>query len=126
MTFLKSGMNLGAAAMAAMIMAGSAWAEDAVGKWVGVVKAPEADIPFNLNVAKDSSGALSATAESPSQAPGMVIPTENVANDGDKLSFEVAMAQASYSGTWDAANSVWVGVWKQNGFEMPMELRRAP
>lgn len=110
----------------AVLGAGAAWAEDAVGKWLGVVKAPEADIPFNLTVAKDAAGALSATAESPSQAPGMVIPTENVASDGDTLSFEVGMAQGSYSGTWDAANAVWIGVWKQNGFEMPMELRRAP
>ena len=126
MTFLKYGLKFGVATMAAVMVAGAAWAEDAVGKWVGVVKAPEADIPFNLTVAKDNSGALSATAESPSQAPGMVIPTENVASDGDKLSFEVAMAQGSYAGTWDAANGAWVGVWKQNGFDMPMELRRAP
>lgn len=111
---------------AALFGSGAAWAQDAVGKWVGVVKAPEADIPLNLTVTKDGAGALSATAESPTQAPGMVIPTENVTNDGDKLSFDVALAQGSYAGIWDAANSAWIGVWKQNGLEMPMELRRAP
>jgi|JI9StandDraft_1071089.scaffolds.fasta_scaffold12811_5 hypothetical protein len=110
----------------ALFGSGAAWAEDAVGKWAGVVKAPEADIPFNLTVAKDGAGVLTATAESPTQAPGMVIPTENVASDGDKLSFEVAMAQGSYAGTWDAAKNAWVGVWKQSGYEMPMELKRAP
>lgn len=111
---------------AALFGSGAAWAQDAVGKWVGVVKTPEADIPLNLTVTKDGAGALSATAESPTQAPGMVIPTENVTNDGDKLSFDVALAQGSYAGIWDAANSAWIGVWKQNGLEMPMELRRAP
>jgi hypothetical protein len=111
---------------AALFGSGASWAQDAVGKWVGVVKAPEADIPLNLTVTKDGAGVLAATAESPMQAPGMVIPTENVTNDGDKLSFDVALAQGSYAGTWDAANRAWIGVWKQNGLEMPMELRRAP
>jgi len=110
----------------ALFGSGAAWAKDAAGKWEGVVKAPEADIPFNLTVAKDGAGALTATAASPTQAPGMVIPTENVASDGDRLSFEVAMAQGSYAGTWDAAKSAWVGIWKPNGYEMPMELKRAP
>jgi hypothetical protein len=110
----------------ALLGSGAACAQDAVGKWVGVVKAPEADIPLNVTVTKDGAGVLSTTAESPTQAPGMVIPTENVTNDGDRLTFEVALAQGSYAGTWDTANSAWIGVWKQNGLEMPMELRRAP
>ena len=110
----------------ALFGSSAAWAEDAVGKWTGFVKAPEADIPLNLSVTKDAAGALSATAESPTQAPGMVIPTENVASDGTKLSFDVAMAAGSYSGTWDAAKGAWVGVWKQGGLDMPMELKRAP
>ena len=111
---------------AALLGSSAAWAEDAVGKWVGVVSAPGAEIPLNLNVTKDAAGALSATAESPMQAPGMVIPTENVASDGTKLSFDVAMAAGSYAGTWDAAKGAWVGTWKQGGLDMPMELKRAP
>ncbi len=109
----------------AMLGTSAAWAEDAAGKWLGVVKAPDADIPFNLTVAKDEAGTLTATAESPTQAPGMVIPTENVASDGDTLSFEVALAQGSYAGMWDATKAAWVGVWKQGGLDMPMELKRA-
>ena len=110
----------------ALFGSGAAWAEDAVGKWVGVVKAPGAEIPLNLNVTKDAAGALSATAESPMQAPGMVIPTENVTSDGNQLKFDVAMAAGSYTGTWDAAKGAWVGMWKQGGLDMPMELKRAP
>ena len=110
----------------ALFGSSAAWAEDAVGKWTGFVKAPEADIPLNLSVTKDAAGALSATAESPTQAPGMVIPTENVASDGANLSFDVALAAGSYSGTWDAAKGAWVGAWKQGGLDMPMELKRAP
>lgn len=120
------GIFVAAGMAVALFGAGSAWAQDVGGKWLGVVRAPDADIPFNLTVAKDEAGKLSATAESPSQAPGMVIPTENVASDGDKLSFEVALAQGSYAGTWDAAKAAWIGVWKQGGLDMPMELKRAP
>jgi hypothetical protein len=83
------------------------------------VKAPDADIPLNLSVTRDAAGALSATAECPTHAPGMVIPTENVASDG-------ALAAGSFSGTWDAAKGAWVGTWKQGGLDMPMELKRAP
>jgi len=122
---LARGIFVAAGMAAALLGSGAAWAEDAVGKWAGIVKTPDAEIPLNLTVAKDAEGKLSATAESPTQAPGMVIPTENVSSDGDKLSFEVALAQGSYAGTWDAAKSAWVGVWKQGGLEMPMELKRA-
>ncbi|MEQ1784225.1 MAG: hypothetical protein ABMA14_22960 [Hyphomonadaceae bacterium] len=113
-------------ALSASAMIGTAFAEDAAGKWIGVVKAPGADIPFNVTVAKGASGDLTATAESPTQAPGMVIPTEAVKSDGASFSFDVSMAQGSYSGTWDAAKNAWVGIWKQSGINMPLEFTRAP
>ena len=123
---LPKGIFAAAGMAVALFGSSAAWAEDAVGKWTGFVKAPEADIPLNLSVTKDAAGALTATAESPTQAPGIVIPTQNVTSDGTTLTFDVAMAAGSYAGTWDAAKGAWVGVWKQNGFDMPMELKRAP
>lgn len=113
-------------ALAASAMIGAAFAEDVAGKWVGVVKAPGADIPFNITVATGAGGDLTATAESPTQAPGVTIPTEAVKSDGASFSFEVSMAQGSYSGTWDAAKKAWVGIWKQSGMNMPLEFTRAP
>lgn len=103
-----------------------AWAEDAAGKWTGMVKAPDGDIPFVLTVTKDAAGKLTAVGESPSQAPGVQIPAENVVSDGAKLTFDVAAVAGGYSGTWDAAKNVWVGTWKQGGYEMPLDFARAP
>jgi hypothetical protein len=65
-------------------------------------------------------------AESPTQAPGIQIPAENVASDGAKLSFDVAMAAGSYASTWDEAKKIWAGTWTQNGTGMPLDLARAP
>jgi hypothetical protein len=123
---MKTMKRLVAAAMIAAVSAGAAWAEDAVGKWTGVVKAPGQDVPFILTVTKGEDGKLAATGESPSQAPGMVIPAENVASDGATLSFEVSLAAGSYSGTWDDAKKAWVGIWKQSGVDMPLDFARAP
>jgi hypothetical protein len=103
-----------------------AWAEDAVGKWAGNVKAPDGDIPLVVTVTKDEAGKLAAVGESPSQAPGMPIPTENVASDGAKLSFEVSMVAGNYAGTWDEAQKAWIGTWTQGGFAMKLDLARAP
>ena len=102
-----------------------AWAEDAVGKWTGNVKAPDGDIPFVLTVTKDAAGKLAAVGESPSQAPGMQIPTENVVSDGAKLTFDVSAVAGNYAGTWDEAKKAWVGMWKQNGLDMPLAFTRA-
>jgi hypothetical protein len=123
---MKSIRPIVIAAGLALASAGAACAEDAVGKWTGAVKAQGAEIPLNVTITKGTDGKLSATAESPSQAPGMAIPTENVTSDGKALSFEVAMAMGSYSGAWDAKKKAWVGTWKQGGQDMQLDLARAP
>jgi hypothetical protein len=126
MTFSKTGLKTGIAALAAMLTAGAAFAEDAAGKWTGVVKAPDGDIPFVLIVSKDAGGKLSAVGESPSQAPGMQIPAENVVSDGSKLTFDVAAVAGGYAGTWDDSKKAWVGMWTQQGLAMPLDFARAP
>ena len=123
---MKSIRRIVIAAGLVLVSAGAAWAEDAVGKWTGVVKAALADIPLNVTVTKGTDGKLAATVESPTQARGTAIPTENVTSDGKALSFEVAMVMGSYSGTWDASKKAWVGTWKQNGDEMQLDLAQAP
>jgi hypothetical protein len=117
--------KFGLVTLAAAMIAGAAYAEDAVGKWSGVVKAPDGDIPFVLNVTKDAAGKLAAVGESPSQAPGMQIPAENVVSDGATLTFQVAAVGGSYAGTWDEAKKSWLGMWKQNNFEMPLDFARS-
>lgn len=117
--------KFGLVTLAAAMITGAAYAEDAAGKWSGVVKAPDGDIPFLLTVAKDEAGKLSAVGESPSQAPGVQIPAETVVSDGASLSFQVAAVGGSYAGVWDEAKKSWVGVWKQSGFDMPLDLARS-
>jgi hypothetical protein len=117
--------KLGLVTLAAAMIAGAAYAEDAVGKWSGVVKAPDGDIPFVLNVTKDAAGQLAAVGESPSQAPGMQIPAENVVSDGATLTFQVAAVGGSYAGTWDDAKKSWLGIWKQGNFDMPLDFARS-
>jgi hypothetical protein len=117
--------KFGLVTLAAAMIAGAAYAEDAVGKWSGVVKAPDGDIPFVLNVTKDAAGQLAAVGESPSQAPGMQIPAENVVSDGATLTFQVAAVGGSYAGTWDDAKKSWLGIWKQGNFDMPLDFARS-
>jgi hypothetical protein len=113
---------------AGVVLAGlaPAWAEDAAGKWTGMVKAPDGDIPFVLTVTRGADGKLTAVGESPSQAPGAQIPAENVTSDGAKLTFDVAAVAGGYSGVWDEAKKAWVGTWKQQGFDMALDFARAP
>lgn len=123
---MKSILNYLVAGAVIVSAAGAACAEDAAGKWNGIVKAPGQDIPFVLTVTKAADGSLTATGESPSQAPGVQIPAEAVKSDGATLTFDVAAVVGSYSGTWDDAKKAWVGIWKQGGFDMPLDLSRAP
>ncbi len=115
----------GIAAAALVFGAGAAWAEDAVGKWTGLVKSPDGDIPMVVTVSKDAAGALTAIGESPAQAPGMQIPTENVVSDGSKLAFDVQAVGGRYEGVWDEGKKSWVGTWSQTGYDMPLDLARA-
>jgi hypothetical protein len=125
-TILKTIRRLMVAAGLALAGLAPAFAQDAVGKWSGNVKAPDGDIPFVLTVTKDAEGKLTAVGESPSQAPGMQIPAENVVSDGANLTFDVGAVAGNYAGTWDEAKKAWVGMWKQNGLGMPLDFTRAP
>jgi uncharacterized protein len=112
-------------AAASLAMAASAWAEDAVGKWSGVLATPGGDLPLVMTVAKAADGKLSANLESPAQAPGRLIPADTIASDGTTISFTVAALQVSYSGKWDAAKKAWVGTFVQGG-SLPLSLTRVP
>ena len=100
----------------------AAWAEDAVGKWTGVVGG---GLPLVIRVTKAADGKLSATLESTAQAPGQQFPLDTITSDGSTLSFTLAMVQASFTGKWDAAQKAWVGTFTQ-GADTPLSLTRAP
>jgi hypothetical protein len=107
-------------------MAPMAWAEDAVGKWAGPVKAPAADIPVVVTIAKAADGKLSASLESPTQAPGQTIPVDTITSDGATMTFSIAMILGDYKATWDETQKMWTGAWTQNGTTMKLDLTRAP
>jgi uncharacterized protein len=109
----------------AVFAASPAFAEDAVGIWYGSIQTTKGDRPI-LATIKQADGRLITTLESPTQAPGVTIPTENVVCDGTTLSFASTTVSGAYSAKWDAGRKAWVGVWKQNGVDMPMELMRTP
>jgi len=77
-------------------------------------------------VSREADGRLSARLESPTQAPGVPVPTQNVESDGSRLSFTSSMVQGSYAATWDEARKAWVGKWTQNGVDMSLDWARAP
>ena len=52
-----------------------AWAEDPVGIWAGVNKTTKGDRPMIMVVSREADGRLSARLESPTQAPGVPVPT---------------------------------------------------
>lgn len=111
--------------MLAVAAAPFAWAQDPAGKWTGNVKAPGAEIPIVLVVMKAADGKLSATLESPKQAPGMVMPLDSIAVTGDTLTFAMAQILGDYKGTWNESAKMWDGIWTQNGTPMELDLTRA-
>lgn len=114
-----------AGALVAAALAAPALAQDAVGKWTGVVKAPGQDLPIVVIVTKDGAGKLSATLESPSQAPGMLIPADTVANEGETFAMTIAALRAEYSANWDGGARSWVGKFTQSGTPMDLTMTRA-
>ncbi|HEX5008513.1 MAG TPA: hypothetical protein VFV70_15470 [Hyphomonadaceae bacterium] len=110
-----------APAACSLAVAAAAWAEDAAGKWSGVVAGA---IPIVITVTKAADGKLSATLESTAQAPGQQFPLDTITSDGATLSFSLAMVQASFTGRWDAAQKAWVGTFTQ-GADVPLSLTRA-
>jgi hypothetical protein len=111
--------------LAATVMAGSAWAEDVAGKWIGTVKAPGQYFPVVLIVTKAADGKLSATLESTSQAPGTLIPVDAVTSGGATLTFSIAAFLAAYSGVWNSEAKVWVGELTQSDLPMKLTMTRA-
>lgn len=123
---MKSIRMLLLSAVSASVMIGTAAAQDAVGKWEGTVKAPGGDLPVVIAITKDSGGKLSATLESTSQAPGVLLAADTVTNEGGELTLTFDRIQGDYKGTWNSEARVWVGTWTQAETPMKLTMTRAP
>ena len=103
---------------------GPALAEDATGHWIGAVRTPigvELTIAAHLKPAAD--GGLEGYAESPDQ--GLTpLPLSDVMATPESLAFTIAQVKATFAGKWDTGARGWVGVMDQNGFQMPLTLKR--
>lgn len=116
-----------AASILGLVMAaglgGAACAEDAVGDWIGKVKAPgDVELTIAAHIKKTASG-YEGYAESPDQVVAQLPLTEITATP-DALSFKTPMVNATFSGKWDPAAKAWVGALNQSGMEMPLSLSR--
>lgn len=114
-----------AAAGLALACAGAAWAQEAAGKWTGMIKVPGQDLPVIVTIAKAADGTLSGGLESPTQAPGMVIPIDTIKADDELFSFTINTIQGDFMGVWQEETKTWSGAWTQSGQSFPLELAPA-
>jgi len=95
---------------------------DIEGDWHGRVDSPAG--PMTVIVTLNREGdQWQAGFQVPAEAPGVVIPTTEVAFDGATLSFRVPRAAATYSGAWNVAERRFEGTFNQG---MAMKLDLAP
>jgi len=114
-----------AAALPALF-GGPALAEDAVGHWFGKVSTPVGvELTIAAHINRTPAGGLEGYAESPDQTPAP-LPLADVKATPDTLTFAAPSAKAVFTGKWDAGAGAggWVGVLRQNDFDMPLTLVR--
>ena len=113
-TWILAGLMTGGIATAA-------WAQDATGDWIGVVKTPAAELTITLHVQAGANGALEGYAGSPDQTP-TPLPMSDIAVKDGTFTFAVPIVQGTYTGKWDPAAKTWVGTLTQVGYDMPLTL----
>lgn len=89
-----------------------------VGTWSGMLAGR---IRFVLHVARDSTGTLRATADSPDQG-ALGLRVDAIALRGDSLLFDMSGVGGRYAGRVGPERNEIDGVWRQAGAEMPLVL----
>ena len=95
-------------------------AQDITGQWNGVLKVQGMALRLVFNISKTDTG-YSATMDSPDQSV-KGIPVTTTTFENGKLALEVANAGIKYTG--ELKDSEVVGIFKQGGMEVPMNLSR--
>ncbi|MEW5687229.1 MAG: hypothetical protein AB1942_20125 [Pseudomonadota bacterium] len=110
--------------LAALAASAPAFAEDAVGDWIGQVKTPSGvELSLAAHFRKAADGKLEGYAESPDQSPMTLAMAELLATS-ETLDFSLPLVRARYAGAWDPAAKAWVGALTQGGAVMPLTLTR--
>jgi hypothetical protein len=111
-----------ALSLAASAPALAAFADPAVGDWIGAATIAGAPQRVTVRVRKAASGGYTgAIARSVSDPAGE--PFRTFAADHGLMAF-TALGDVRYRGSWDAVNGQWIGALNQNGVRFPMILRR--
>ena len=92
------------------------------GTWLGNLKAGALSLRLVFNISV-TNGALSGTMDSPDQG-AKGIPVSKVTTNGNAVTLEVAVANASFSGTLAADGKIMDGAWSQSGQKFPLLLER--
>lgn len=105
--------------MMALVLAGAARAQEAVGDWHGTLHIPTGDLRLALTI-KAVGGGFEGTAISVDQG-GSGSSLGDIKLDGQRLSFAIPAVKAHYEGEWDASKETWVGTFTQ-GASVPLTL----
>jgi hypothetical protein len=97
-------------------------AEPAIGDWSGVIKVGDVSLRLALHVTNTGKG-LRATFDSIDQKV-LGMPVDTIEVQGSQLKFEIAVIQASYTGTLDKAGTTLTGSWSQVGMSFPVTFRK--
>jgi pimeloyl-ACP methyl ester carboxylesterase len=112
---LLVGVTIAAAALAQAAL-------DPVGDWHGILETPRGGLTLIVSVSRAPDGTLKADLESPDQVVGK-LPVTNIQAGGGQLSFVLAPINASFKGSWVAAEQAWNGTFTQ-GRELPLKFTR--
>jgi len=96
---------------------------DIAGTWEGTLEFGGTKLRLVFHIKKISEDSLTATMDSPDQS-AMGIKTSAVRYDGKNLTIEVASIMGTFEGEIKSNDSI-EGVWKQSGFELTLNLKRA-
>lgn len=106
--------------LAAVALAGGAWAQQAAGDWHGAVTTPRGDLRAVVRIKPAATG-FEGVMLSPDQSL-TELPLSDIKLDGQSLSFAVARARGTFEGHWDPQLRAWAGTWSQGGQPLPLTL----
>lgn len=93
---------------------------DISGSWKGSLSVSGQSVPLVFHISHD----LTATMDSPAQG-ATDIPVKSVTIEGQKITINVEVAQAIFSGQLDSTNNLIDGHWSQGPNKLPLKLKKA-
>ncbi|HEY2753747.1 alpha/beta hydrolase family protein [Phenylobacterium sp.] len=111
-------------AMMALVLAGAAKAQDAVGQWHATLASATGEVRIGVEITARPSGGYQGRLLSPDQSQ-IWLPLDTVTLEAGHLILAGKRLNGRYEGWWDEAQSAWVGQWTQ-GATMPLVFTKGP